>query len=162
MKLKKYTLQELKDAIATSVSVRQALMKLNVKPMGGNYYIFHKSVKYFNLDTSHFTGMNITGRKLPPRRKTINEYLKKDSDIQSSKLKKYLLDEHIFEPICSSCNLRDWLSKPIPLELDHIDGVNSNNEITNLRLLCPNCHAQTPTYRGKNIKKPKFSSVLAF
>lgn len=43
-----------------------------------------------------------------------------------------------------------WMGKKISLELDHIDGNNKNNLISNLRYLCPNCHALTPTYRGKN------------
>lgn len=51
---------------------------------------------------------------------------------------------------CEICKLSLWLTKPIPLELDHIDGNSDNNEKENLRLICPNCHAQTPTYRGRN------------
>jgi hypothetical protein len=44
-----------------------------------------------------------------------------------------------------------WEGGPIPLELDHVDGDRRNNDPSNLRLLCPNCHALTPTYRGRNI-----------
>ena len=152
MKLKKYTLSQLQEAVASSVSIRQCLQKLNVAAYGGNYSGFHKAIKFYNIDTSHFTGMNLTGRTLPLRRKSINEYLSKNSNIQSFKLKKYLLAEDIFKPTCSSCNLSNWLTGSIPLELDHIDGDNSNNELSNLRLLCPNCHALTSTYRGKNKK----------
>lgn len=54
---------------------------------------------------------------------------------------------------CSECKLTEWREQPIPLELDHIDGNCENNSRDNLRLICPNCHAQTPTYRGKNIGK---------
>lgn len=54
---------------------------------------------------------------------------------------------------CSSCNINTWNNKPICLEIDHIDGNNSNNDITNFRYLCPNCHSQTDTFRAKNIKK---------
>jgi Zn finger protein HypA/HybF involved in hydrogenase expression len=153
MKLRKYTLTDLTDAIKTSVSVRECLTKLNVAPQGGNYAIFHKAVKHFNLDTSHFTGKNLSGRKLPARRKSIDEYLTKQSSTQSFKLKRYLLESSIFEAKCVSCGLFSWLNEPIPLELDHIDGDNTNNELSNLRLLCPNCHAKTPTYRGKNKRK---------
>ena len=53
-------------------------------------------------------------------------------------------------PCCEGCKLPTWQGKPIPLELDHIDGNAENNQLPNLRLLCPNCHAQTPTYKGKN------------
>ena len=81
--------------------------------------------------------------------------LKKDSTYQSNKLRKRLLDEGIKEYQCEICKLSDWMGKLIPLELDHIDGNNSNNEITNLRLICPNCHAQTDTYRGKNYGNAK-------
>lgn len=153
MKLIKYTLEQLKDAVATSVSIRQCLSKLNIAAAGGNYTVFHKAVAFYKIDTSHFTGMNITGRKLPNRRNTIDSYLVKGSTVQSSKLKKYLLEANIFEKQCSCCGLTEWLGEPIPIELDHIDGCPTNNELSNLRLLCPNCHAKTPTYRGKNKRK---------
>lgn len=51
---------------------------------------------------------------------------------------------------CHICSLECWLEKPIALELDHIDGNANNNILANVRLLCPNCHAQTPTYKNKN------------
>lgn len=51
---------------------------------------------------------------------------------------------------CESCNNSEWLGRPITLELDHIDGDHENNSEYNLKLLCPNCHSQTSTYKGKN------------
>ena len=72
------------------------------------------------------------------------------SNYQSNKLRKRLLNEGYKEPICESCFNEYWLGNPIPLELDHINGDNSDNRLENLALLCPNCHALTPTYRGKN------------
>ena len=153
MKLQKYTEQQFRDAISSSVSIRQTMIKLGIVGAGGNYRTFHKAIQYFNIDISHFTGMNLTGRKLPPRRSNMEDYLSNEVAIQSNKLRKYLLDAGTFSAVCSCCNNTEWNNKPIPLELDHINGDHMDNSLNNLRLLCPNCHAQTPTYRGRNITK---------
>lgn len=52
---------------------------------------------------------------------------------------------------CEICKFEMWMGQPIPLTLDHIDGNSINDVKDNLRLLCPNCHAQTPTFCGKNV-----------
>lgn len=52
-------------------------------------------------------------------------------------------------PICEGCGLMEWVGRPIMLEMDHIDGNKKNDVETNLRLLCPNCHSQTPTWRRR-------------
>ena len=54
---------------------------------------------------------------------------------------------------CEECGLEEWLGVPIPLDLHHIDGIRQNDSKENLRLLCPNCHALTANYCGKNIGK---------
>lgn len=64
------------------------------------------------------------------------------------KAKKYLLS--IKDNKCEQCNNSQWNNKPISLQLHHIDGNNKNHTITNLQLLCPNCHSQTHNYAGKN------------
>jgi hypothetical protein len=153
MKLHKYTEEQLKKAVLTSTSMRQVLQKLNVAPYGGNYDVLRKAIKYFKLDTSHFTGQAWNkGKKLSPRQ-PIEKYLSNEVPIQSFKLKNRLLKENVIELKCSYCNRITWLKQPIPLELDHINGNNKDNRIENLRLLCPNCHALTPNYRSKNRSK---------
>lgn len=81
------------------------------------------------------------------------EYLAKSKDIQSNKVRKKLLDEGYKEYRCECCQLTEWLNEPIPLELHHRDGNRFNNELNNFQLLCPNCHAKTDSYRGKNCSK---------
>ena len=56
-------------------------------------------------------------------------------------------------PVVSAKPISEWLVKSIPLELDHINGDSTDNRIENLRVVCPNCHAQTETYRGKKLAK---------
>lgn len=63
---------------------------------------------------------------------------------------------------CLICSRKTWNKGPIPLELDHIDGNSENNKERNLRLICPNCHAQTPTYKGRNIGKGRHSRRVRY
>jgi 5-methylcytosine-specific restriction endonuclease McrA len=58
-----------------------------------------------------------------------------------------LINEGIKEHKCELCGITEWNGKPAPIELDHINGKHTDNRIENLRILCPNCHAQTPTWR---------------
>jgi 5-methylcytosine-specific restriction endonuclease McrA len=85
--------------------------------------------------------------------RSIDEILQKDTITSSHKLKNRLFLNGLKSKICEIYGLSEWMGKPIPLELDHINGVNSDNRLENLRILCPNCHAQTTTYRGKKLAK---------
>lgn len=150
MKKRSYSDNDLKEAVASSTSIRQVLKKLNLKEAGGNYQTLRNYFKTLNLDISHFTGQASNKGKQLPLKRDIEDYLSNRCKIQSHKLKLRLLREGLFEPKCYCCNQTIWLGKPIPLELDHIDGNHQNNNLSNLQLLCPNCHAFTPNYRGKN------------
>ena len=80
----------------------------------------------------------------------IEEYTSNKVPMQSDKLKIRLLNEGYLEPKCDICGQSRWLDGETPLQLDHKDGHKDNNSLSNLRLLCPNCHALTPQYRLKD------------
>jgi len=63
-------------------------------------------------------------------------------------MKSYLL--HIGESKCSSCGMDSWMGNPMPLELHHKNGISKDNRLSNLEILCPNCHAFTDNYKAKN------------
>jgi hypothetical protein len=78
------------------------------------------------------------------------------SSYKNLEVLKQFLTKTILPNVCSTCKISTWEEKPIKLHLDHIDGNPRNHSITNLRLLCPNCHSQTETYcRGDTSKKKK-------
>ena len=151
-----YTIEEFKSAVQGSYSIAQALTKLGVAPKGGNYRVFKKFEKLYEIDTSHFTGQgHLKGKTHNFNTIPLEEILVKNYEYSSNKLRKRLINEGIKEYKCECCGLEEWLGDPIPLELDHIDGDHYNNILENLKILCPNCHAKTPTYRGKNKKNKK-------
>jgi hypothetical protein len=150
MKKRTYTKKEFIEAVKTSHSIRQVLLKLGLNPKGGGgYRSFHQATKDFKVDTSHFKGQGWNKGKFIPRRST-KDYLSNKFIISSYKLKKRLMKEGLLKPRCSNCGRTKWLGNLIPLNLDHIDGNHYNNNLSNLRLLCPNCHALTSNFAGRN------------
>lgn len=72
------------------------------------------------------------------------------STLKTSAVKRYLFRYKLAEKKCQTCGLSEWMGKEIPLTLDHINGINNDNRLENVRILCPNCHSQTDTFCGKN------------
>lgn len=137
----KYTKEQLSLVVGTSKSYAECLKKLGIKPIGGNYRSLQKNIDRFNLDTSHM---------LHQAANQGVEFKTFDSLTTNDSIKKRLVIERGHK--CESCLNTHWLSDLIMLELEHIDGNNRNNDRSNLKLLCPNCHSQTPTWRNRKRK----------
>ena len=153
MSKRKWTNEQLIDAVANSYSIAGVIRALGLIPAGGNYATENNKIKELDLDVSHFTGKGWNvGLKFKPRKaKPLSEILVENSNYQSFKLAQRLLKEKVKEYKCERCKRTEWEGVPIPLELHHINGTRNDNRISNLQLLCPNCHALTDNYRGKNI-----------
>jgi len=141
------------QAVKASYSVAGALRFLGLREAGGNHRTMKERIVRLHLDTSHFGHQEpVLGtqyRTLP-----IEEYLVRGRRTKTCRLKRRLIKEGLLVECCDECGLgTTWNNKPLVLHLDHKDGNPTNNNLSNLHLLCPNCHSQTPTYTGRNIGK---------
>ena len=137
MQYRNYSDADIVEAVKTSKSIAQVLRKLGLVAKGGNYLTIQLAIARLQLDASHFTGQAWQRGKVLPV----------GVGISNLTIKKSLIARDGHE--CSKCHLTEWLGLPIPLELDHIDGNRFDHSPSNLRILCPNCHAQTPTWKRK-------------
>ena len=144
----KITDEQVKFAAETANSATAAAALLGVQ-----YGTYRRHAIRLGVFKTNQSGKGMKKPILDSRKIPLDEILNgKHPSYQSNKLRKRLLDENIKTHICEVCGLTEWMNKPIPLEVDHIDGIRNNHILSNLRLICPNCHAQTDTYKGKNMK----------
>ena len=131
-----------------SITMSEACRKLNL-----HFNTFKRYALQFNCYKPNKGGKGQKSNVKTWNKINLNDILEgKYPDYQTFKLRNRLLQENIKEYKCECCGLSKWNNLPIPLELHHIDGNRHNHKLENLKLLCPNCHSQTETFRGKNIK----------
>lgn len=139
--------ETLRAAVASSTSVKEVLRHLGINPVGGNHTHISRRIATLNIDTSHFAGR---ARKPQSSRGDLLTLRKAEAGrVPGSRLLPHLLRTGVPE-CCAACGTGpEWNGKPLRLEVDHLDGAWWDNRPENLRLLCPNCHAVTDTYRGR-------------
>lgn len=127
-------------------------MRLGLRP-GGNQGRLKARILQGGLDTSHLLGKGWRRGSRDPvvSRRPLEEYLVQGRLVHTGDIKRRLIEEGVKAPRCEICRRGSWNGARVPLELDHINGRRDDNRLRNLRILCPNCHAQTSTYRGRNI-----------
>ena len=149
---KKFSKEELQQFVAESTSIRQLAQKMGYAVDSGSA---SKSIKNmidtYQFDTSHFLGQAHNANKFDYERFAYGSAIKIASALPAL--------VHLRGHKCECCQLDKWQDQEIPLEIHHIDGDHLNNELDNLQILCPNCHALTNNWRGKNMSKKEIIPI---
>ena len=122
------------------LTMARAATKLNL-----HFNTFKKYALMYGCYKTNQAGKGIS-KNIGPQRKTLSEYHSRRG------VRQRILKEGWLEYECNECNIKDYNGKPLSLELDHINGKRDDHRLENLRFLCPNCHSQTKTFRGKNLQ----------
>jgi hypothetical protein len=161
--MRTWTDEQLIDAVKTSNKFIDVALKLGLNNLGTNYNTIKKHIKLLNLDTSHFLNRKELSKEA---RKKINKLSHDElftiNNIDRKYIKKIIIKDNLLPYVCSLCGISEWIGKQLSLHLDHINGVNNDNRLSNLRFLCPNCHSLTETYCAKNKKNNNETKLIKY
>lgn len=147
-KWEKYSKEELQQFANEVYSYAALSEKIGYSKTGGSGTQAVKDmIKILQLDVSHFKGQGWNKNNFDYSR------FKYGNSIKVANALPALVDLRGHK--CEQCGNITWNNQKIPLEIHHLDGNHLNNDLNNLQLLCPNCHAQTDNYKGRNQKKRK-------
>lgn len=152
--------EELQRIILDSTSIKQVIERLGLNVCVYQYKAFSRRVAKENLNISNLkTQSRYPAEAIAASSRPLESLLKIETNVSTNSLKKRLIREGLLANKCNKClNEGIWQQEPLTLQLDHINGLRTDNRLENLRLLCPNCHSQTPTWgskiRGEN-QRPK-------
>ena len=143
-----FTKEELEQIVKDCTSYRELAKKVGYVSIGNNGKTIQNRLDQFNISTEHFTGR----AKGQEKRNEENVFCKNSTATQAV-LRKWYVKGQYTEYKCAICGLPPiWNGQGLSLTLDHIDGDNKNNVLSNLRWICPNCDRQLPTFAGRNSK----------
>ncbi|MDX3687184.1 HNH endonuclease signature motif containing protein [Streptomyces sp. AK04-4c] len=147
----RWTKEVLQEAVTASTTMCEVLQRLGLEVVGGQHTHISRRVKALGIDTSHFAAPPRKGevRRRRPEELLVDQTQTLVRRIPGERLKRAMIAVGAPER-CARCGTGPvWRHQPLPLEVDHVDGNWRNNQPQNLRLLCPNCHSTTDTYRGR-------------
>lgn len=146
--------EEFKNIVLKSYCIADICEFLGLRRQGGYYRTIQRRLFRENINTLHFKPLKeLLSNKRNRNWISKDEFLKNIDNVQDSTRSKKLVEFNLIPHICEQCKISNiWNDKPLKLQLDHIDGNHTNNKLSNLRFLCPNCHSQTDTFCGKHKK----------
>lgn len=153
-KIYEVTDEQFVNLIKNSANISEVLFKLGYSIRGNSWGFsqVRRRMTDLNLDYSNFKGKS-TALKQIEHKINPDSLLKENSKHNRNVLRRYLIKNDLIPYKCAICGITEWNNKTLSLELDHINGINNDNRLENLRFLCPNCHSQTSTYGSKNLQK---------
>jgi len=148
-KLSTVSSEDFLSICATSSSVAQIIRRAGMTVCSSAYRSVRKKVALEKIDLSHIQRGLASNRGKPSfNRKPLEHHLKGGD---RKRIKAALLREGVLGNHCSICSLpSEWNGKTLVMRLDHISGDPLDNSLENLRLVCPNCDSQLPTFAGRN------------
>jgi len=152
--LKDITVERLSKSVVQSYCWRDLLIKLGYSKNSGSMYKYvQQKVKMFNINTDHFDSHKKNKSKFNRIYKDEEIFCKNSKYKAINYLRMKIINEKLIDYVCICGQGPIWNGNPLTLQLDHINGDNTDHRIENLRFLCPNCHTQTKTYGSKRLKK---------
>lgn len=156
-KLRNLPVEEIALTVLESYSYSEVIRKIGLDVKTVYINTLREIIGFNGISTVHFSrnkiGKNNAVESIYDNSRFL-EGLKESSKISQSTIKRGLKFHNLLEYKCSECPIVDeYNGKPITLQLDHINGINNDNRIENLRWICPNCHSQSDTFAGRNARK---------
>jgi hypothetical protein len=150
--LEYYEIEQLNEILSNSISFKDFLNKIGHSHNGTSSY---KSIKKqlialgLEIPKYNYSHLKVSKNKID----NSSMFIEKSNSSRAS-VKNRIIKEKLIEYKCKACdNIGEWNGKKLVLQLEHINGINDDNRLSNLCFLCPNCHTQTTTYSGKKLKK---------
>lgn len=151
-KIYKLSDEQFVELLKKSSTISEVLFKLGytVKGNSWGYSQIKRRMDDLNLDHSIFKGKSAIIKTTKLNNVKKEDILKENCKHQRTVLRRYIIKNNLIPYKCAICGCTEWQGKTLSLELDHINGINNDNRLENLRFLCPNCHSQTSTYGSRN------------